>query len=236
MKTLVISDLHLTEKFNQKVYDILIELLNKVDRVIINGDFWEKDHTNFDGFVNSKWKSLFPLLKAKRTTYLFGNHDESETCDDRTNLFSIEQLEWKEVTLDEGTKLEIYSKNKLKDIYDIKSKTVMRFNHGQGVVPFENKFHELLDKNILFKPLRPIIRLVFDIRIFFMKENHYNLFKKMNNRMKLWTKNNLSENEILVCGHSHLQEVDLEEKFIDLGCFEKGQMQYMIIAEGSFKP
>jgi predicted phosphodiesterase len=236
MKTLVISDLHLTEKFNQKVYDILIELLNKVDRVIINGDFWEKDFVTFDGFVNSDWNKLFSLLKSKQTVYIYGNHDEENLCDERVNLFSAEQGHWKDLVLKTGSKLEIYSKNRLVQTIAVEKDLILKFNHGQGVAPFENKFHELLDTNILFKPLRFLVRLVFDLRILFLNQKHYYLFRKMNITMQKWVENNLNQNEVLVCGHSHLQEASLGERFIDLGCFTKGQYQYMIIVDSNQSP
>ena len=39
MKILVISDLHLTTRFDQKKCEFLEKLISRADKVIINGDF-----------------------------------------------------------------------------------------------------------------------------------------------------------------------------------------------------
>jgi predicted MPP superfamily phosphohydrolase len=88
MQTLIFSDTHLTKGFNRKKYEFLREIIEPVDRVIINGDFWDGYLTSFDKFVNSEWQKLFPLLKEKQTIYLYGNHDKTKWCDSRVNLFS----------------------------------------------------------------------------------------------------------------------------------------------------
>ncbi|MFA5136087.1 MAG: metallophosphoesterase family protein [Patescibacteria group bacterium] len=93
MKILVFSDTHLTEVFEKNKYFYLKNLIDGVDKVIINGDFWDGRMTSFSVFVNSRWKKLFPLLKRKKTVYIYGNHDPKEYCDHRVNLFSIHQTD-----------------------------------------------------------------------------------------------------------------------------------------------
>ena len=93
MKTIIISDLHLTAKFNKRTFNFLKDLISSVDKVIINGDFWDSYVTSFDKFVKSKWKDLFPLLKEKNTHYNYGNHDRKTDSDERVKLFSVTQAE-----------------------------------------------------------------------------------------------------------------------------------------------
>lgn len=81
MKTLVISDTHLDLPFDEKKYALLERIISDADRVIINGDFWEGFPLTFDKFYSSSWNKLFPLLKSKKTIYIFRNHDAREYTD-----------------------------------------------------------------------------------------------------------------------------------------------------------
>lgn len=211
MKTLIISDTHLTHRFNQDTFDILKTLFTKADRVVLNGDFWDSHLTTFDKFVNSKWKELFPILKAKKTIYIYGNHDEEEVCDERVNLFSVEQG---------------YS-------YTLKTpKEKFYLTHGQEVVPHINLVHKIVDR---FPILRPPARLILNSIIAVVGKRYFRLYKKMNEDMKAWAKSNLKE-EILICGHSHLVESDVINKFINLGSNRHGYFQYMLLnKDGSWE-
>jgi len=76
MKILVISDLHLTTRFDEKKCEFLEKLINRADKVIINGDFWEAYDLKINSFISSKWNKLFKYLKKNNSIYLFGNHDK----------------------------------------------------------------------------------------------------------------------------------------------------------------
>ena len=92
MKYLVFSDTHLTPKFDHRKFSVLKEAIDQADRAVICGDFWEGFGNSFDDFVSSKWsETLFPLLKKKKTVYLYGNHDKKEYANDRVSLFSVKQ-------------------------------------------------------------------------------------------------------------------------------------------------
>ncbi len=41
MRILVISDTHLTHKFDQRKFEYLLSIISQADKVIINGDFWD---------------------------------------------------------------------------------------------------------------------------------------------------------------------------------------------------
>ena len=88
MKTIVVSDTHLTAKFDKTKFNFLFNLFSSCDKLIVNGDFWSCYSSTFDEFVNSDWKELFPIMLRKNTTYIYGNHDREEFMDERINLFS----------------------------------------------------------------------------------------------------------------------------------------------------
>lgn len=212
MKTLIISDTHFTKKFYQKRFNKLVELINSVDKVIINGDFWDSDHITFDQFVNSKWKNLFPLLKSKNTVYIFGNHDEKDLTDDRVNLFSKEQSYDYKLEINDGK--------------------VLYITHGHRVVGYINFIHKIVHKSRLLSRFTGIF---INTLIQFSNGKYLKAYKKMNNDMASWAKNNLKPNEILVCGHSHLNQFTPEKQFIDLGHSSLGFFEYIIIDQGKMK-
>lgn len=91
MQILIFSDTHLTHHFNYRKYLFLKSIIEKADKVIINGDFWDGYLTDFNRFISSDWQKLFPLLKQKQTIYLYGNHDPQNKNDTRVKLFSNTQ-------------------------------------------------------------------------------------------------------------------------------------------------
>src|SRR3989339_1338248 len=93
MNILIFSDTHLYLPFDEKKYNFLKKIIEKSDQVIINGDFFDNYMISFDEFVNSSWNRLFPLLKSKKTIYIYGNHDKRSFSDKRVELFSDIQAE-----------------------------------------------------------------------------------------------------------------------------------------------
>ena len=89
---LVFSDTHLYLPFDQKKFNFLKKIISESDRVIINGDFFDGYMIKFSKFIDSPWNQLFPLLKNKKTVYIFGNHDKKEFSDKRLSLFSDSQV------------------------------------------------------------------------------------------------------------------------------------------------
>lgn len=207
MKTLIFSDTHLTHKFNKKQYLQLKKMIEKAHFVIINGDFWDESKTSFDKFVKSEWNNaLFALLKSKNTVYIYGNHDPRESCDSRVNLFSVRQ--------------EFFYKIKIRDI-------TLHITHGHLCVSPLNFVHSLADRFWLFGRLCGII-LALVIRFTGLKVTNI-IYRKMNDEMILWGKKSLKDNEILVCGHSHLAEFKIKNKFINTGFNHLGYSQYLFI-------
>jgi len=70
-KIAIISDLHLSDKFNQKTDELVNQLINEADVLIINGDFSDQLFTSL-----AKWKKTWQKSQLLNKTILVrGNHD-----------------------------------------------------------------------------------------------------------------------------------------------------------------
>ena len=212
MQTIIISDTHLTNKFDKKKFDYLYSIIKPVDQVIINGDFWDKYFCNFDKFINSRWQKLFPLLKQKQATYLYGNHDKKEWCNNKTNLFSVEQKMY--TTLKAGNK-ELY------------------ITHGDQIAPDFDGRHPWVPAN----KIAGFLGLFYEKHGLALQGEKFlvRAYTYLNEGMKKWAKVNLKQNQILVCGHSHLAEYNLEEKHVNTGFVRYGYGQYLRIYDNKIK-
>jgi predicted phosphodiesterase len=224
MKIIIISDCHLTDSFEEEKFNFLESIISKNDLVIINGDFWDKYLCDFDDFVESPWKKLFPLLKSKKTVYILGNHDKKEWTDDRINLFSDKQVE----------------------NYDIKNgRYNLHIEHGNRAAPAVDEMFPWIPKNRLTVNLFIYFREKIPLRIY--EKVLFNYYQRQNNRMKLWwkknrqnimtehrSKKNRQANTILICGHSHKAEIDLPEGYLNSGFIRFGYGQYLMLEDGQF--
>lgn len=209
MKTIIISDLHLTNQFEKSKFIYLQKILSSSDRVIINGDFWDSYLCSFDSFVKSLWQTLFPLFLSRRTIYLYGNHDKKEAADRRVGLFSCQQ----------------------KYVHELESgKYLLQIEHGDRIAPAEDTWLPgfLVNKYILI----PYIFFREFLPLVFLGEKSLWQYKGQNEKMKNWAKNNLPKEKILVCGHSHLPEFNLKDRYINSGFIRHGYSQYLKITDG----
>ena len=204
MKTIIFSDTHLTKKFDERLYKFLKSIISSADRVIINGDFWDYYFTTFNIFINSKWNQLFPLLEARNTTYIYGNHDKATWCHNMASCFSKKQC--RKIKLKAGKKKIIITHG------DIFSPGIEEYIESPLIQEFVNEkltsFEELGKK--------------------FMGE-FYRLGAISNIRMKKFCKISLESDEILVCGHSHVPEFNISEKFINIGANLHGFGNFLLI-------
>lgn len=213
MRTIVISDTHLTGYFEQKKFDYLIGIIGKSDRVIIDGDFWDEFYFSFDEFLESPWKSLFPYLKAKKTVYINGNHDRLKYTDERVKLFCDETLPF----------------------YITRAgKYTLHIEHGDRMAPAEDVylpnflFHKFLLSPFIF------IREYVPIKLF--GEKILKKYTRQNMKIKSWIRNNnISGSTIFVTGHTHLAEFSPEEHFVNIGFIRHGLANYLLIENGSFR-
>jgi len=216
MKTLVFSDTHLTVKFNQKQYNKLVTLIDSVDRVIINGDFWEGLYISFEQFLKSEWSNLFHLLKSKEAVYIYGDHDNKKLSDNRVYKFCG-------VATNE---------------YLLKTQnTNFYFTHGEKFLfPKQKKGKERWRKaqKIAFK-VETITGRCIQLIVFTLFGP--NFFPKIFNKMDVKTRLKITKKDnLLVCGHSHTPQYNKKLNFVDTGFFNYGWANYMIIeANGSFK-
>ncbi len=213
MRTVILSDTHLRDKFEPAKFNFLFKLLSSVDQIIINGDFFDGHLITFDDFVKSKWSNLFPLMKQKNTIYIYGNHDIQKMSDDRVNLFSMKHVH--EYRLPVGDKM----------------LTIM---HGHQIV--------LFGTDPPFYPVTGWWK-VFALGYEFLEEIYVRIFGKyfswqysiFNNVMKKWAIANLQENEILVTGHIHSAEFNPNKQFINTGITRHGLAQYLLIDDGKMR-
>lgn len=207
MKTLIFSDTHLTQRFETKKFNLLKKLIESVDEVIINGDFWDGLSVSFDQFVNSSWKTLFPLLKAKRAVYIYGNHDYQYMSDKRVSLFSVKQV------------TEYYAQTNPK-------KLIIRHGH-QHTPSIQNhiKNPKLLKlANDLYEYAELLVLKLFGRSIF--RKGLYGVFTST---LARHARKHIQDGEILVCGHSHNAVFRPDKKYINSGFIRHGLAQYLLI-------
>lgn len=215
-KTIVISDTHFTKLFQPKRYKKLVGLINNADQVVLNGDFWEGMAISFDDFMNSKWKQLFPLLKEKKAIYVYGNHDDPALSDDRVYEFC-------------ETAVEEYALKTPKRTY--------YFNHGQDFLTPRVKDRSQLEK----KARKLITRLEIFIAGIIQGVGFAllgpNILPKKFNEMTIFEREKIAPMEyLLVCGHSHKPQYQPNLNFIDIGFFNYGWANYMLIDDkGDFE-
>lgn len=209
MRILIFSDTHLTKTFRQSKFDFLKRIINEADQVIINGDFWDSYYISFDQFLESQWNGLFPALKNKDTIYIYGNHDHEEDIDERANLFSIEQ--------------------KKTHKFKWKNKTIV-IEHGDRLNKSKVQRYKWITSNkVVFKFLREMSHLVYGyISQKFLggvlsKRSHRHLKEKV---LKIQGKD-----EIFITGHSHINEIDLGNGFVNSGFIEFGIASYIWVTD-----
>jgi len=227
-KILIISDTHLTPKFNKNKYKELKILFTKFDKIILNGDildnFW-----NYKKTINSKWSELFKILKTKETIYIYGNHDpKSPQLLDQITKFTKHQT----------------SNYTLK----IQDKELIIF-HGDQICPMPTNYLNKKSTNNRQKTLKFLLqkwRLIgYPLALTYMKisqkypntlgKSYINSIKKENNKMKEYGLNKFTKNQILICGHSHYSQIDLKNNFINSGANCYNKLQYITIINNKIK-
>lgn len=203
MRTLIVSDIHLTHEFDESKFRFLTRLFSEYDAIILNGDIWDGFSTTFDRFVTSKWKDLFPLLKSKRAIYLYGNHDQKEYADSRVSLFSAEQMVC--YTLTAGT-------------------TSYHVEHGNLLEPGVDL--ALPSRTILFY-INFFAHLV--EYIFVRMGSPQNLLLKQTNKVIKKKLRKRNRTGWFLCGHTHIAEMDMKNKFANSGFIQYGKATYLVV-------
>jgi len=204
MKTLIISDTHLYDAFDERKYIFLKNLFASVDAIVLNGDFWDAYRTSFDAFISSPWNKLFPLLKAKKTIYLYGNHDQKRYSDNRTAFFSIIQKENHIIMID-GFEYQIEHGHMLQKSIDL-------------AYPLPRKVWYYLSQ--IFQRLEHILNII--------GSPHQCILQKQNKKIKEMLQAQKVKKGY-ICGHTHYAEVDIKNKFANSGFVQFGKASYLIV-------
>lgn len=211
MKTLVISDLHFTNRFQQKRYDFLKQLIENSSQVIINGDLFSDHTVTFDDFFQSEWSRLFPLLKKKGCIYIFGNHDKEHFSDERRKQFAVESNEGMDLVTKAG-RFRIEHGHHLLNKHWQEPERLTQIKRKTGVM---NYSEPLLDKVVTKRGVAL-----------------YKVFGAgWQRRLKKYAKHKLIDADFLVVGHTHIPEYSPENKFINTGFINFGHAYWLEITD-----
>lgn len=217
MRTLIFSDTHLTPIFEPAQFAALEKLIKTADKAIINGDFWDGYFCTFSEFIDSQWSALFPLLLQKKTFYIYGNHDTKDFCDERVRLFSVEQAL--------SYKLQVGGVELL-------------ICHGHTMVTENPLFHA----DMIFRKPNWLVRKFYrafcfirDNKLGLLTDIYWKYLRKSDANddvvLQEYAAKNMRENQLLVCGHSHIQRDLRAQKYLNTGRFEFGRAEYVLIED-----
>lgn len=214
-KTIIVfSDTHFTNTFNKKIYANICKIIHQADVVIINGDFWDSSYITFSEFVDSEWNKLFPLLKQKKTYYIFGNHDLRHLSDNRVQLFSDIQTE--ELTFQNAGQ-------------------IFHVHHGHWLLPRTAAIVRLFkNRPKLLSFITWPLDIVGAVHHYFIRKG-FQLIASINNGFLTYKVRHLKSNEYLITGHTHAPYVDHVNKYINTGYFFQGFGSWIEIKQGIVK-
>jgi predicted phosphodiesterase len=219
--TLILSDTHIGESFVPERAQALIQICQKHDQIILNGDFLD-DFWDFKKTTKSEWKDFFNVLKQKEVIYLFGNHDvDSEdlriTTQDFVNRYDHEyRFNVGEIELIVMHGHSIYPR--LGGILYEEQKTTLR-KITQKIVKLAA---------LVLYPIILCVRLIIE-RSAILRKIQRPIIAKQNKKMKAYAEKHLLPHQILVCGHSHLIEDAREKQFINTGANCYDRLEYLSI-------
>lgn len=208
-KIVLFSDSHLDTRFNDLQFRALRKIITAADVVVIAGDFWADKYITFDAFMKTKWRKLFPYLKKKETYYLFGNHDMPLHSDDRIFTFCTHAGFW--LKLKAGALLLHIEHGHLRSNFLIRAVLLLFEKHPKVL-------------HILTIPIEQLSMLYVDV----LKRTGIPLSKRVNTSYK-HKRIGLDPQEILVMGHTHTPEIDLNMKYVNLGLTHHGYFSYVLI-------
>ncbi len=204
-KVLVISDTHLTKRFNQRKFDILSRLISDCDQLILNGDFYEEYSMTFEEFLNSGWSKLFPLMKARNAICIVGNHD-----------MALPKEQYQQFCAQVLTKYEL--QNGGVNFY---------FTHGHGL---DDRPHPSNDTP---KFLRRLLSNLAKMGAELLGQGHLVIYKPFNRRIKKWKQVHMYPADWLITGHTHFAEVDNDARYANSGLFLSPRIySYLVIENG----
>ena len=216
---LVISDTHFDKRVDERKLNKIIELINKYDRVILLGDFWDQLHISADEFLSlGEMQPLFRVLKSKNCLYLYGNHDPVIEKNYSKFYAFCDEIQYH------------YSEKIGEYTYHFEHGDLLVENHKSWL----NKILDFVVINYIGK--RFFSRFVNKVFSFMMHFTHgKNLFGKSWNEKILSNieSNDQYKGKILVCGHTHFQHD--YKSYINIGANLDRYLQYLVINENGYK-
>jgi len=206
----ILSDTHLTTKFDERKLNYLKSLFLKHDQIIINGDFWSYYSCTFDEFLKSKWSRLFPVMKDK-TIYIYGNHDREKWCDERVGEFCKSAADSYILSM-ENTKLIVMHGHKIATD-SVQNEPYLKIQRFLDIDKYNYFIQEKIVKHVGLG--------------FYTK-----LGQRINSKQKSYAKG-LEDKETLVAAHSHTPEFSPKDKYINTGFINYGFSSYLKIFEGN---
>lgn len=214
VKSLFISDLHLSTSFDPKTYRYLFALVKKYQNVYILGDLFEGYKNNPSDVTNSEWGPFFDLLKTKKTYMFLGNHDN---C-------SIQDL--KDLNIFKGVYNQFNLKIGTKNYY---------LCHGHTYYPsldmqFKCSLFPIWVTKILLK-INGFEKTAKKGALRFRQQKDFNSYSQVDLKLLRRFKSNKNNNQILLCGHTHNPKFDLKNNYINTGFINYGFASYFVIDE-----
>jgi UDP-2,3-diacylglucosamine pyrophosphatase LpxH len=208
-KVVIISDLHLGGRFNQAKFELIQKAIQGGDKLIINGDLWEGFDITFEQFLASGWRQLFPLFKEKKAVYLTGNHDPLQ-ANPATERFAVQTAKKYQFSQNDAQFLVIHG-----DLFE-PNLDLRHPNLPRWLLSLGSKFERLV------------------IKLF--GRNYLKFYLQSNKKMKNWRRAYLDPSVWLICGHSHLAEINQADKYANSGIFlASGLASYLVVEDGAVR-
>jgi predicted phosphodiesterase len=196
-------------EFERTKFEFLERVIHAADRVVINGDFWEGYFASFDEFMKSEWRMLFPVLKNKQAIYLFGNHDQQRWTDGRVDQFCLQTGD--EYRFKSGGKSFLVTHGH--DIDKLDECAKWRRSGWRGVGKVIVGVEDLLVKigGLRWQRVRSSMAV-----------------GRQRQRVELMK----GKQETVICGHTHVADLDLYNGYVNDGFIGEGFGQYVVVEEG----
>lgn len=208
MEYLILSDSHFEVGTKTVKINFYTNLISKYDNIILNGDFYEAKFIKPNTFLNSKLKPLLDALHSKNVVYLYGNHDPEVDAKRVAEYISNEQAIYKKVEIN-GQKYHI--------------------EHGNRLAPPDSDNYP----DWLLGPMNFIGGM---IQKFLPFVTMY-MGTKWNNSVieKRYNDGIIKQNELLICGHTHVTVNRPEINYINSGSSMFNGGNYIVINETGYK-
>jgi predicted phosphodiesterase len=207
MRTLIFSDTHLTDHFDQSQCDYIVKLVKSVDQVILNGDFWDGYLCSYEDFARA-WQPLLGVLAKTKTIYIPGNHDRYEWLSKQRIHFA--SLHNDEVTVKIGN-------------------LRYRIQHGNTIAPeFDDRHQALTQFFARFYWMIVWLRKHSLLGIL-MRKYDQRVSQDLEKTLIDYARAQSVQADLFVFGHTHLVANVPESQYLNPGISTPQMMRYLLI-------